>query len=140
MLASGAMHAKAARFPRLPAGLAGLFLAVLALVSQLAVGSLAPVDALASSQQAELDALTALCRTAPPADGRHDPAHRHLPDCAPGVSRAALVLPGFVLAPMPVPPAPSVHKAARLVSLLSARGPPSHASHLGFPRGPPVLA
>lgn len=120
----------------------GLLLAMLALVSQLALGSLAPVDADADGQRAELAALTMLCRTTL-VIGSHDPAaphHHRLPDYAPASLAAALDLPCLVAAPAPVLPAPSSGARLRLVSLLSARGPPSHQSHLGFPRGPPVLA
>jgi len=117
-----------------------LLLAVLALVSQLALGSLAPVDAEADRQQAGLAALTVLCQTGP-ADRDHGPAHCHrLPDQPLPSLAAALDLPGFVVAPAPVLPAPAAGVGLRLVSSLSARGPPSRESRVGFPRGPPVPA
>ena len=119
----------------------GMLLAMLALVSQLALGSLAPVDADADGQRSELAAFTVLCQT-PLEDRSSVPAshHHRAPDYAPSPAAAALDLPCLVSVPAPVLPAPSAGTPLRLVSLLSARGPPSHTSHLGFPRGPPVLA
>jgi len=126
---------------RLPARLAGLVLAVLALVSQLAVGSLAPVDAWADGQVSELTALTVLCQGTPPLDAGHgSQRRRHLPDCAPAASSAELALPGFVLAPSTTLPAPVPGGRAPRPSLLSAHAPPSHRSRVGFPRGPPAFA
>ncbi len=140
MLAFVAMPLHAASFVR-PWSRISWLLAVLALVSQLALGSLAPVDAEADQQQAQLAALTVLCQTAP-ADQGHVPAHhRQLPpDCALSPLAAALDLPGFVVAPAPILPAPTAGAGLHLVSLPPARGPPSHESHVGFPRGPPVPA
>ncbi len=141
MLASAAMLMRATLSVRPLSRIPGLLLAVLALVSQLALGSLAPLDAEVDVQRTELAALTVLCQTAL-VDGSHAPAaphHHRLPDYAPSPLAAALDLPCFVVVPTPVLPAPSAGVKLRLVSLLSARGPPSHKSHLGFPRGPPVL-
>ncbi len=119
----------------------GLLLAMLALVSQLALGLLAPVDADADGQRSELAAFTVLCQTPLEDRGSVPASHHHrAPDYAPSTAAAALDLPCFVAVPAPVLPAPSSGTTLRLVSLLSARGPPSHTSHLGFPRGPPVLA
>ena len=135
------MPMRATSSARSPSSIPGLLLTVLALVSQLALGSLAPVDAEADGQRSELAALTMLCQTTL-ADGSHAPAaphHHRLPDYAPASPAAALDLPCLVAAPAPTLPAPSSGVKLRLVSLLSARGPPSHDSHLGFPRGPPVL-
>lgn len=119
-----------ATFFRLP----GLLLAMLALACQLAAGALAPVDAAAERQVSELAAAMGQCRGAAPGDhGRH----RRAPECAPAVAEVAL--PAFVAAVSPVVPGPAGSVAVRRVSVVSARAPPSHGSHAGFPRGPPAL-
>ncbi len=132
------MRSTPATFLRLPGGLMGLLLVMLALAGQVAFGSLAPVDAVTDAQRSELAAAMGQCRT-PDGEPGHDTRHRRLPDCAPAVS-AELALPGFVAAPEPVLPVPVAAVAVRIASPVSARAPPSHLSHAGFPRGPPVLA
>ncbi len=133
MLASATMRCRLSSFLRLP----GLLLAVLALAGQLAVGSLAPADAGVDAQLSALAAAMGQCRTPAPGD---DTRHRRPPECATAVAAAGLVLPGFVVAPSPVLPGPVASGVVRRVSAVSARGPPSHGSRVGFPRGPPVLA
>jgi hypothetical protein len=114
-----------------------LLLAILALVSQVALGSLVLP---AESAAAELDTVAILCQTgtpdAPPAAPRH---HQHAPDCAICPLCAALALPGALLSPAPLLPTPSVHQVARIALPPAARGPPSLPLRISLARGPPVL-
>ena len=129
----------------LPTSVAGLLLAVLALVSQLALGSMVLPDAPARTQQSALDALSVMCGSGVPASSGQGapqgaPHHRNHADGALCPLSVALALPAIVLTPAPLPPLPAAVPVRRLPTPESARGPPSHDSHLGFPRGPPILA
>lgn len=108
---------------------------VLALACQLAAGALGLADTVAERQIAELAAAMGQCRGDAPGDhGRH----RRAPDCTPAVAEVAL--PAFVAAVSPAVPEPAGLVVVRRVSVVSARAPPSHDSHAGFPRGPPATA
>jgi len=116
----------------------GLLLALLALASQIAVGSLVlPED----SAAAELDAVAILCQvTAPGAPQQPGaPHHHHAPDCAICPFCAALALPGAILTPAPLLPAPSLHRVAQIALPPPSRGPPSRPLRIALPRGPPLL-
>ena len=136
MLASAAMRSRVAPF-RLPGGLAGLLLVVLALVGQLAAGAMAPAEPGVDAQLSELAAAMGQCRTPQPGE---DTRHHRAPECAPAVASAELAVPGFVVAPSPVLPAPVASGVVRRVAAVSARGPPSRRVRAGYPRGPPVVA
>ncbi len=116
----------------------GLLLAILALVSQLALGSLAfPTD----SAAAELDAVAIFCQTAapdapPPSTPHH---HQHAPDCAICPLCAALALPGAILTPAPLLPTPSSRRVAQAALPPPARGPPARPLRISLARGPPTL-
>ncbi len=135
------MSARPSRHPRLTVGF-GLLLAILALVSQLALGAMVlPDDDLPQRQQSSLDAIGVMCSSAVPVlPGHRAPHHRHVPDCAPLPLGVALALPAFMPMSPPTLPRPLAARMQRRASAASARGPPSHYSHIGFPRGPPVLA
>jgi hypothetical protein len=115
----------------------GLLLAILALVSQVALGSLVlPAD----SAAAELDAVAIFCQTAAPATPQPaTPHHHHGPDCAICPLCAALAMPGAILTPAPLLPAPSIHRVAQIALPPPARGPPSRPFRIPLARGPPVL-
>ena len=109
----------------------GLLLAVLALVSQLALGSVVLSD---DAQAAEFDAIAVLCQTGAPAPVHH----QHAPDCAICPLCVALALPGVILTPGPVLPAPSVRGVAVVALPPPARAPPARTLRLAQPRGPPI--
>ncbi len=137
LLASRAMRGQ--RRDRLTV-LPGLLLAVLALVSQLALGTMVLPDDAAARQQAELDVASVLC-TGAPAPVRHAPAQHHrVADGALCPLSIALALPSVVPVLPPMLPAPTAGRVLRLATARSARGPPSLLSGIGYPRGPPVLA
>jgi hypothetical protein len=116
-------------------------MAVLALVSQLALGAMLLPDDPPQRQQSALDAISVMCSsTAPMLPDHRVPHHRHVPDCAPLPLGVALALPAFMPMSPPALPGPLAARMQRRVSAASARGPPSHYSHIGFPRGPPTLA
>ena len=115
----------------------GLLLTILALVSQLALGSVVLAD---DASAAELDAIAILCQT--PVPGAPVPAvphHQHLPDCAICPLCVALALPGAILTPAPLLPAPSVRSVAQVALPPPARAPPDRPLRIAQPRGPPAL-
>ena len=115
----------------------GWLLVVMALASLLALGPGArPADSPAR-QIAALEAASVMCHGAAP---RPHAPHRHAPRHALCPLGVALVLPGFVLATPHGLPGPSDGRLHHYQEMRLARGPPSLASHVGFPRGPPVLA
>ncbi len=117
---------------------AGLLIAAVAMVSQLAFGAMtAPVAP--SGQLAALAALSVLCHGQPPAPDRPAPSRRVavVALCPLGVTRAppvAILLPAVGL---PTPPAAL---ALRIAPTPPARAPPAQAALTAFPRGPPVTA
>ncbi len=125
----------------LPAGLPGLLVAVVALASQLALGSVVLPDEAAARDQsvATLDALTILCDAAGPASPGQPPRHQHHPDCALCPLSVALALPAVVLTSEPALPPPSSRLADGAALPPPARGPPAQPRHTPPSRGPPVL-
>ena len=114
----------------------GLLLAILALVSQLALGSLVlPGDAAAEEQIAALDALSVLCDASMPVPPAH---HRNAPDPALCPLSLTLALPAMVLAAGPDVPPPRSRLAGRTILPPPARGPPTQPRFTALPRGPPV--
>jgi hypothetical protein len=117
---------------------ASLLAAMLALVSQLALGAMVLPD-IVQSDLAALDAAAVLCGT--PAPGGHAPAPRHqAPDCALPSLAVALALPAVILGAAPgLPPrrAAAVGEAGRIEA---PRTPPQHFASAGLPRGPPPLS
>jgi hypothetical protein len=119
---------------RLPA--AGVFLALLALVAQLAFGAVVPRPEVALA----LDEAGVICHAAAPSDGRTPPAHHHMPDCQFCPLCMSLATPGIVLPGAgPNPPSPLAAVFRRPGLPPPATAPPVPALLSAQPRGPPVL-
>ncbi len=118
----------------------GLVLAVLALVSQLALGAMVLPDAAQARQARALDALSVMCGGAAP--GRQDQAprrHHHAAEVALCPLSGALAGQAVVVAPAPLLPAPALVALAVWRMALAPRGPPGRVARPGFARGPPIL-
>lgn len=129
--------------PRRRGGLPGLLLAVLALVSQLALGAVVLPDPASAQEQsvAALDALSILCNSASPtAPGEGPRHHRQDRDCVPCPLAVSLALPAAVLASGPELPPPSSQLADSVSLPPPARGPPAQPRQTPPSRGPPVLS
>jgi hypothetical protein len=120
---------------RIPAS--GLFLALLALVVQLAFGAVVPRPEVAEV----LDNAGIICHAATP-DGTAPPAHHHhTPDCQFCPLCMSLAAPGLVLpGASPHPPPPQVAAFRRPGLAPPATAPPPVAVLAAQPRGPPALA
>ena len=121
--------------------LLGRLLAVLAVVSQLALGSVfLPDEASAQQQVAALDALSVLCDSTTPILPSGQPAHqRHShggPLCPLSVT---LALPAVVLASAPDLPLPQGRSAGQSALPPPSRGPSTQPRYALLPRGPPAL-
>ncbi len=131
-----------ARAARLKGGFAGLLLAVLALVGQLAFGALVlPDQAVAQEQSvAALNALSILCDSSAPGPTGPQPGHHHR--SADGVlcpHAVAFELPFAVLPTSPGVPAPQEPLVQRAGLPPAARAPPAPPRAVPPPRGPPSL-
>ncbi len=114
--------------------------AVIALVSQLALGAVLPPDEPTPQQIAALNAVRVLCDGVAPSDrgGAPQQHHRHLAPAMCPIG-ATLSLPSVVLTPAPVLPAPSAAmRYARAPERPPGRGPPPATARVGVPRAPPV--
>ena len=120
---------------RIPA--AGLFLALLALVAQLAFGAMVPRPEVALALQ---DA-SAICHADAPSDSTTPPAHHHqAPDCQFCPLCMSLATPGIVLpGGVPNPPPPRTIAFRRPGLPPPATAPPIAAPLAAQPRGPPAL-
>jgi hypothetical protein len=138
MLASSQMSGLSRHWP--PAKALGALLAVLALVSQLALGAMVLPDESSSAKLAALDAVSILCTgtKAPHHDG---PAqHRHHPgDPALCPLSVALALPAVVLTASAALPIPSSEIVVRTRERPPGRGPPLETARVGAPRAPPAI-
>jgi hypothetical protein len=121
---------------RIPAS--GLFLALLALVAQLAFGAVVPRPEVALV----LDHAGDICHAPGPRDGTTPPAHHHhMPDCQFCPLCMSLATPGMVLPDAaPHPPRPQIAAFRRLGLPPPAIVPPVDALYTAQARGPPVLA
>ena len=133
------------RVSPLSARLPGLLLAVWALASQLAAGSVVLPGDIAAGQRAlaRLDALSVLC--SPPAPGQqHAPGQPHRP--APHHHDLALcpvqavAASGLILTNAPALPLPSFQGPSFAAALPRARAPPAPPHTTALPRGPPAFA
>jgi len=116
--------------------LTGLFLALLALMCQLAVGATVP----AAAAQA-LDPLAGVARICHSDDGGQTPAHNHTaPDCQLCPLCAAFVTPAATLADTPTVPAPLAVALPLAAPAPQATAPPSTRPPETRPRGPPALS
>jgi hypothetical protein len=115
----------------------GLFLALLALVAQLAFGAVVPRPEVALA----LDEAGVICHAAAPSDGTPPPAHHHpMPDCQFCPLCMSLASPGVVLpGATPGPPPPQVAAFRRPGLPPPATAPPVAPSLAAQPRGPPTL-
>jgi hypothetical protein len=135
-LGSAAVAKRAAH----PSTVLGFLAAVIALVSQLALGAVLPTDGPTPQQIAALNAVRVLCDGSQPTDrgGRPDHGHRPLAPAICPIS-VTLSLPGIVLTPAPVLPAPPGPVLfARAVERPPGRGPPPATARVGVPRAPPI--
>jgi len=116
-------------------------MAVLALVSQLALGAVVLPDTPAAGVLAVLDAVQVQCdgARAPGQDPASRPAH-HAADPALCPLSAALALPGFFAAPDPVLPEPQSAVVLAEPARPAGRGPPPPTARVGAPRAPPLTA
>ncbi len=119
----------------------GLLTAVLALVSQLALGAVVPPADTSQASLAALDAVSIFCQSGS-TTGSSDqpPTHHHPADYALCPFVASLALPAAILTPEPLLPKPSRSVAPPPRTMPEARAPPSHAFAAAYPRGPPNLA
>ena len=120
---------------RIPAS--GLFLALLALVAQLAFGAVVPRPEIALV----LDRDGIICHAPAPSDSAPAPSHHHMPDCQFCPLCMSLATPGIVLpggAPHPLPPRVATFRRPGLPP--PATAPPAPPLLSAQPRGPPVLA
>lgn len=114
-------------------------LAIVALVSQLALGSLVLPDPAAAKSAAEFRAATVLCRSAahhqaPPTHQRRQPTQQAASPLD-ALELAAVILPPAVMLPLPhLPP------GSRMAILPPARAPPASMVRAQRARGPPRLA
>jgi hypothetical protein len=122
--------------PSLP----GFLVAVLALISQLALGSVVLPDVAPASVLDTLSAAMVDCSPVTPADKRLPPAPRPESEKALCPLSVALALPAVILLPAPMLPPPVLMLSGRGADLPQARAPPSAVRYAPYPTGPPVLA
>ncbi len=120
--------------------LLGFLAAILALVSQLALGAVVLPDVSPAAQLAALDAATIDCAPAAPGDKRLPPAPH--PDSGQALCplSVTLALPAILLLPAPELPQPVLMLALRGADRPQARAPPSAPRPTPYPTGPPILA
>jgi hypothetical protein len=130
----------ARRFKRSRSALAFLA-AVVALVSQIALGGTVPAQEVSDEQIAALNAIGISCDSSQP-PGQGDASHHdHRPAPAICPISVALALPSVVLTPAPILPPPSAPIAyARAMERPPGRGPPPATSRVGVPRAPPAVS
>ncbi len=114
--------------------------AIVAIVSQLALGSVVLPDA-ATDQRATLLAAGVRCDGAPAAHAGGTTSHRHRHAATALCPLAtALSLPPVVMISAPLPlPSPSLAFAAASRERPPGRGPPLPTARVGAPRAPPSL-
>ncbi len=120
--------------------LPGFIVAVLALISQLALGAIVLPDHTPTDGAAALAAAMVDCApgTTPPA--RPDTPGHHNDGAALCPLSVALALPSVILSPAPALPTPPLVLAVRTDRLPPARAPPSRVPDAAYPRGPPALS
>ncbi len=118
----------------------GLLAAILALVSQIALGAVVvPDDALAA--QARLVSASVICvGHASGAAGGKTRHHPHAPGKALCPLGVALASQSCVLTPSVLLASPAPVITARIAAAPPARGPPPPTARVGEPRAPPVPA
>jgi hypothetical protein len=129
-----------AKRPAHPSSALGFLTAIIALVSQLALGGVLPSDGPSPQQIAALNAVLVLCDGSQPSDQGGKPDHGHRP-LAPAICplSVTLSLPSVVLTPAPALPAPSGPVLyVRAAERPPLRGPPPATARVGEPRAPPL--
>jgi hypothetical protein len=120
-------------------GLLGLLVAVLAIVSQLALGAMVLPDNRPADAVAALDALSVLCQAGHPVGDKPVPAHRGSQAALNPLS-VTLALPAAIPVPAAWPLGPPATLVLRIAPPPPARALPSVAAIAAYPRGPPLLA
>ncbi len=134
----GSVTTLPACLPRDLRRLIGRLAAMLALISQIALGAMVLPDSRPADPLAALDALSVLCLTGRTAPAHKNPAH-HAPLAVMCPLAAALALPALLAAAPTVPPAPPAVLTLRLALPPPARAPPARTVVAAWPRGPPAL-
>jgi len=123
-----------------PSTALGFLTAIIALVSQLALGAVLPLDGPVPQQIAALNAVRVLCDGSQPSDHGGKPDHGRRP-LAPAICpiSVTLSLPSVLLAPAPLLPTPSAPVLyVRAIERPPLRGPPHATARVGEPRAPPL--
>jgi hypothetical protein len=119
----------------------GRLLAMVALISQVAIGAMPHAGQASLAEIAAVDAVGILCSGAPPPPHQGDAHHTHRPApaiCPIGVSLGLAIA---VLTPAPLPPTPAAAVLWRVARARPpGRGPPPPATRVGAPRAPPLTA
>ena len=129
-----------AKRPGHVSGVLSYLTAVIALVSQLALGAVLLPDVPSQQQLAAFEAANVFCDGNQTSNhgGKPDHNHRQQPPAICPIS-ITLSLPSIVLAPTPVLPAPSSYVIhARAFERPPGRGPPPATARVGAPRAPPL--
>ena len=115
-------------------------IALVALVSQLALGSLVLPDQASARSMAEVRSATVLCKSSPP--GQRLPSHqqRHPTQETACLLDGALELPAVILISAVILPPPRLPITGQPIGLPPARAPPSAVRWMQRARGPPTLA
>lgn len=130
-------HSRRCRFvPRL----VGYVIAVVALVSQLTLGSLAlPDEPLSADRIAALEAASILCGGSASPPGHGTPVRQRTADYALCPLSVLLAAPAALLTSAPCLPPPAIGPALGQRHRPRARAPPSLEVASAYPRGPPRL-
>jgi hypothetical protein len=123
-----------------PSALLGFLTAVIAMVSQLALGAVLPSDGPTTQQIAALNAVRVMCDSSQNSDrgGKRDHGHRPLAPAICPIS-VTLSLPSVLLTPAPALPTPSAPVLyVRAAERPPLRGPPPATARVGEPRAPPL--
>ncbi|MFL5333382.1 MAG: hypothetical protein ACJ8H8_09420 [Geminicoccaceae bacterium] len=140
VIASAIMVSGVASRFRHPSRLFGLLAVLVALVSQLALGSMViPDEQPSQTQLGALDAASSFCQSGHPPGGSGKPIPHHAADYALCALSVALALPSVILASDPHLPGPGNALPLRLKQPQQARAPPRHGFAAAYPRGPPDL-
>ena len=128
---------------RIPMPLLRALFAVLALVGQLAVGSLVLPDRLDAASVARINATMVLCKSSSVdrvGAGHVAPAHRHHPVQHARAPEQSLELPAAILLPAVELPPPPLPVRRDMATLPPSRAPPCTAAWAWRARAPPILA
>jgi hypothetical protein len=134
-------HSLTRRFGKISKRL-GLAMTALALMGQLAVGAMAPMQMRmqARTQVTALEKALVLCLADTPANAPpHTPLHHHN-DCQLCPLCQAMAHSAAIITPAPIIPVPRAVLLAQTTTLRTPRGPPPPLLTSASPRGPPIPA